>query len=91
MKRKGLVLFLGAEAVFCIVLFLAQASLPWIFSSMIAFPFEQIGAGYEVHEIKKRCYRQPPPVWVIITEVLSGSYFPDCSASIICPVTIMEG
>jgi hypothetical protein len=45
MKRKGLVLFLGAEAVFCIVLFLAQASLPWIFSSMIAFPFEQIGAG----------------------------------------------
>ncbi|MEG1884391.1 MAG: hypothetical protein RR224_11845 [Clostridia bacterium] len=43
MKRKILILFLVAEALACIVLVFCKASLVGVFSTVAAFPFEQIG------------------------------------------------
>jgi hypothetical protein len=45
MKRKLLYILLALEAVFCIVLSLAKMSPGEAFSSVMAFPFEQIGMG----------------------------------------------
>lgn len=45
MKRKTLILFLGGEAVLLLALALLTARFPTLFSSMLAFPFEQIGMG----------------------------------------------
>jgi len=43
MKHKSFYIFLGCEAIICIMLQLAREALPQIFSTVIAFPFEQIG------------------------------------------------
>lgn len=43
MKHKSFYIFLGCEAIICIMLQLAREALPQIFSTIIAFPFEQIG------------------------------------------------
>lgn len=45
MKRKFLLGVLGAEAIACVLLRIAQASLAGVFSAAMAFPFEQIGLG----------------------------------------------
>jgi len=45
MKIKTMQLFLGIEALLCILLVCVQALSPWIFSTVMAFPFEQIGIG----------------------------------------------
>ncbi len=43
MKRKTFYIFLICEAVICMLLYLAREALPQIFTTLIAFPFEQIG------------------------------------------------
>lgn len=45
MKHKTFHVFLGVEAVLCILLYCVGDSMPWMFSAVMAFPFEQIGAG----------------------------------------------
>lgn len=45
MKGKGFQLFLGAEAIFFLVLYwVASGETPWV-ADVMAFPFAQIGAG----------------------------------------------
>lgn len=44
MKRKKFYIFLFCEAALCILLYLAREVLPQVFTTLIAFPFEQIGA-----------------------------------------------
>ncbi len=43
MKRKTFCILLGCEAVLCMLLYIVRDSLPGIFTTIIAFPFEQIG------------------------------------------------
>lgn len=43
MKRKTFYIFLACEAALCMLLYLARESLPQVFTTLIAFPFEQIG------------------------------------------------
>ncbi len=43
MKHKSLYIFLGCEAILCMSLYLAREALPQVFTTIIAFPFEQIG------------------------------------------------
>lgn len=43
MKRKTFYIILLCEATLCILLYLAREALPQVFSTLIAFPFEQIG------------------------------------------------
>lgn len=43
MKRKTFCIFLGCEAVLCLLLYLTRVSMPGIFTAIITFPFEQIG------------------------------------------------
>lgn len=43
MKHKSFYIILGCEAIICIMLQLAREALPQFFSTVIAFPFEQIG------------------------------------------------
>ncbi|MDR3270202.1 MAG: hypothetical protein LBT32_01620 [Peptococcaceae bacterium] len=45
MKRNVLMGLLGIEALLCVVLSILQASLTSVFSSVLAFPFEQIAGG----------------------------------------------
>lgn len=45
MKRKSLYILLGVELVALMALVLLTIELPSLFSSLLAFPFEQIGAG----------------------------------------------
>ena len=45
MKRKLLYIFLSVEFAVLLALVLLSAELPSLFSSLLAFPFEQIGAG----------------------------------------------
>ena len=48
MKRKLLFALLAAEAVFCLLFSFLQARFSGWFSTLVAFPFEQIGAGLRV-------------------------------------------
>jgi len=43
MKHKTFYIFLGCEAIICMILQLAREALPQFFSTLITFPFEQIG------------------------------------------------
>ncbi len=43
MKRKTFYIILVCEAALCILLYLAREALPQVFTTLIAFPFEQIG------------------------------------------------
>lgn len=43
MKHKRFCIFLGCEALLCLLLYLVRESMPGIFTAIIAFPFEQIG------------------------------------------------
>lgn len=43
MKHKSFYIFLSCEAIFCMMLYLAREALPQVFTTIIAFPFEQIG------------------------------------------------
>lgn len=43
MKRKSFYIFLLCEAALCMMLYLAREALPQVFTTLIAFPFEQIG------------------------------------------------
>lgn len=45
MREKRLAVFLGVEAVVCVVLYVGVAAAPSWLSAAAAFPFEQIGAG----------------------------------------------
>lgn len=54
MKHKGLYIMLAGEAAGLTVLLLLQNSFPAIFSSLFAFPFEQIGAGLRALSLSGR-------------------------------------
>lgn len=43
MKRKTFFIFLLCEAALCMMLYLAREALPQVFTTLIAFPYEQIG------------------------------------------------
>jgi hypothetical protein len=43
MKHKSFYIFLGCEAIACMMLHFSRRALPQIFSSILAFPFEQTG------------------------------------------------
>ncbi|WFR58983.1 hypothetical protein QA584_07855 [Anaerocolumna sp. AGMB13025] len=43
MKLRTFLIFLGIEAVFCVVLNIIQASFSGMFSAVMAFPFEELG------------------------------------------------
>ena len=45
MKEKHLFTLLSVEAAACVLFCILQRSLSGLFSTLIAFPFEQIGAG----------------------------------------------
>lgn len=43
MKHKPFYILLSCEAILCMMLYLAREALPQVFTTVIAFPFEQIG------------------------------------------------
>lgn len=43
MKHNKLYIFLGCEAILCMMLYLAREALPQVFTTVMAFPLEQIG------------------------------------------------
>ena len=45
MKERHLFTLLSVEAAACVLFCILQRSLSGLFSTLIAFPFEQIGAG----------------------------------------------
>ncbi len=45
MRHKTFYIFLGCEAVLCILLYAAREALPGVFTAAMAFPFEQLGLG----------------------------------------------
>lgn len=48
MKKKAFIFFLACEAVLCILLSFFQEILPGVFTSVMAFPFEQIALGLRI-------------------------------------------
>lgn len=48
MKERHLFTLLSVEAAACVLFCILQRSLSGLFSTLIAFPFEQIGAGLRV-------------------------------------------
>jgi hypothetical protein len=45
MKRKVFIVFLVCEAVLCMLLYFVRETLPRVFTTLMAFPFEQIALG----------------------------------------------
>ncbi len=48
MKERHLFTLLSVEAAACVLFCILQRSLSGLFSTLIAFPFEQIGAGLRI-------------------------------------------
>ena len=53
MKERHLFTLLSVEAAACVLFCILQRSLSGLFSTLIAFPFEQIGAGTFVRLLRK--------------------------------------
>ena len=67
MKRKRFCIFLCAEAVASVLLYLARQSLPRAFSAVVAFPFEQLALGLRALSCRSRA--GDAAAWVIYCAV----------------------
>lgn len=93
MKRKLLFALLAAEAVFCLLFSFLQARFSGWFSTLVAFPFEQIGAGLRVLSLSGGIGNGIAVVLYIVLSLIPAALFlrlrqreETCKADFLLPV-----